>query len=134
VSNQHLIMEVWQGIEMVRAWRGGDMDHPLIRAVTAPVSAPDYTDASARAMVARRAFTRAKSTCALLLAYLPAAFVSDPAVEVMDQPERHEVVETVVARHGAGAAAEINAMEAGLLSSFAAHGRSYARAILAAAG
>jgi hypothetical protein len=40
----------------------------------------------------------------------------------------------VVERHGPEAAAEINAMEAGLLSSFAAHGRSYARAILAAAG
>lgn len=134
VSNQHLIMEVWQGIEMVRAWRAGDMGHPLIRAVTAPVSAPDYTDAAPRAMVARRAFARAKSTCALLLAYLPAAFVSDPSVEVMDRPERHEVVEAVVARHGPEAAAEINALEAGLLSSFAAHGRSYARAILTAAG
>lgn len=130
VSNRHTALEKFVQIVLQRAYRAGDLNHPILAALGVAADGQPYGDGVPRDVVARLAHDRADETDRLLEETMPAKFVSDPAFELGTSAERGEIVEKMAAEKGPRAIERQTLLVRDLLLPFAMQGRGYVRAVL----
>ncbi len=130
VSNRHMALERFQGIEFSNLTRAGEWTHPLFQALQPTATIPEYNDALPRNEIARQSHDMANAVNKAITTYMPDLFVNDPGVELGDEPDLDRIVEIVEAGEGTSAVEEINRLLANALSIFNIYGRSYIRALL----
>lgn len=130
VSNRHMALEIFQGILMAQATQDHNTLDTMMAALLQPREIPAYTDDTPRNLLAEASHGMSKQVDKAIARYMPAEFVSDPSVELMDREDRHQLVEMIEADYGPQAINTLNQMNAKLLSYFAVYGRSYVLAIL----
>jgi len=130
VSNRHMALEIYEGKKLEEAERNGGVSNPTVAALIQPREAPAYSDALPRNCLARASHAMAGKVDKAIAKYMPAQFVSDPSVELMDLPERNQLVDMIEAAHGDAAIAKLDKLQADAITGFAIYGRSYVMAIL----
>ena len=101
-------------------------------ALKTPESVPAYTNDAPRKQLARSSNALSRKLNRVIKTYMPAAFVNDPGVELVNRDDLDQIVEMIEDAHGAEALDELNALTAEALALFGAYGRAYALAILGA--
>ncbi len=130
VSNRHMAIERYQRLRFEAAVREQNMSHPPLAALSAPAVGPAYQDDMPRQNVAADSNRLAKSLDRAMEKYMPARFVSDPNIDLIDVSDVNQIVEMIKAEHGNEALDALDRLTAEALRSFAVCGGSYVRAIL----
>ncbi len=132
VSNRHMAIERYQRLVFEDVWRRQDWQDPTMAALKTPESVPAYTNDAPRKQLARSSNALSRKLNRVIKTYMPAAFVNDPGVELVNRDDLDQIVEMIEDAHGAEALDELNALTAEALALFGAYGRAYALAILGA--
>jgi hypothetical protein len=130
VSNRHTALEKFVQVVLQRAYRAGELKHPILAALGSATDGQPYGDRVPRDVVARLAHEKAEETDRVLEETMPEKFVSDPAFELGTSAERGKIVEKMGAEKGPRAIERQTLLVRGLLIPFATQGRGYVRAVL----
>jgi hypothetical protein len=130
VSNRHMALERFQGIQFVRLTRSGDAAHPLMRALQQADAVAAYNDAVPREEVARQSNALAGEMNAILTEYMPHRFVNDPSVELGEESDLDQVVELVASDYGPEAVESLNVAIGKTMTLLNTYARGYITSIL----
>ncbi|HSW66946.1 MAG TPA: hypothetical protein VLH16_00035, partial [Bacteroidales bacterium] len=129
VSNQHMVMEKFIGLELQQAFARQDFTHPFIVALKNPVPLIAYRDDFPRQVVAKEAANKGGKTVRALTRNVPKVLVKDPDVEVTHLPEMRILPEHIRIGKGAEAVDNLSVTFAPMLSSFSMHMKSLIEAV-----
>ena len=138
LSNRHLALEKYQNqllYNSARARQGTAMDQAL-RQTDRDASYPAWTDLYTRDVVSRQSHAVGPQLTDVLLATLPAGYVSDPNFD-FGVKEAGIDLAGELSRQGSSTSAQrakLDAMVAELLGNFGAHSRNLVRGVLKSAG
>lgn len=130
VSNRHMALERFQGIQFERMTRSGDASNPLMQALQQADSVRAYNDSMPREQISKRSHDMSGEMNAILTEYMPYRFVNDPGVELGEEPDLNEVVELVAEEHGLEAVESLNAAIVKTMTLLNTYARSYITSIL----
>ena len=129
-SNRHVALETFQGIILNGAVLAGDGQDPTLAALLAPREIPRYDDDVPRDCLSAATHGLTMKMNRAILKYMPSYYVSNPAVELNDIPERRGIVGMITAEHGPEGVRAMGEIQARAFSGFAVHGRSFVLAVL----
>lgn len=137
VANRHTAIENYQYFTLMLAHRRGETGHPALVALRDRsqdrAAAPNWTDATLRAGVAREAADAADALDETLEASLPPRYIADPGYATgVTEPGLD--LAAVVAQGPAAARQRLDAMMARLLARFGVHTRAFVLDLLARPG
>lgn len=131
-SNRHVALETFEASVLVDATLYNDEQDPIMAALIESRPIPSYSDGAPR-LVAGAAHGLTDKMDSAIARLMPHYYVSDPAVELGDIPERIWIADMVFAEHGPQGVAAIEKLQARALRGFADYGRSFVLDILARA-
>lgn len=130
VSNRHMALERFQGIQFERMTRSGNASNPLMQALQQADSVRAYNDSMPREQISKRSHNMSGEMNAILTEYMPYRFVNDPGVELAEEPDLNEVVELVAEEHGLEAVESLNVAIGNTMTLLNTYARSYITTIL----
>lgn len=130
VSNRHSVLEEYQWQMLRSAYESGNMEHPLIQALKAPIATVEYTKDFPRNVVAKESADRAKRIDKLLKRWMPEKLVSDPTFLTPGSAELKNIMQLTKSEKGEEAFSQMDGALAEIFQSYSMHMHSFYTAIV----